>query len=249
MYKRKLRKLWRRFCITYWPWPPYLWRKHNQEDRKLKGIFRSLIVSMPRVITEKGWKTYRKRFAKVFKAAHLKEKFINWITQYPFNKYGWIDFKYWFKYRLQKKYKYNTLESGLKPGHYEFNQVLICTIAGPRFRSTFETVWKKYQESKKENFKEIKQSYHNAITKLKQAYDWFVVEKPKLQKRIEDYLIQDIKDNNKLKDINYWIDFSERKSSKKHINLIKKVNQAQKYITINDTKHAKTIIEYRFYLW
>jgi hypothetical protein len=247
MYKRKLRKLWRRFCITYWPWPPYLWRKHNQEATKLKELPKILSLR-PRARTSQGWETYEKRFAKVFKAANLKQKIIDSIARFS-NRYGWGKLKYWFKYRFQKKHRYNVLESGLKPGYYDFDEVLIATISGPRFQSTFEAVWEEYQASKKENPKLVKKNYHTAINNLKHAYDWFVFERPKLQRKIEDYLIEDIRGSDKIKDAESCNSHIKTKLINKHKLLMKKVIQLEKNIVTNDTKYAKLIIHYRTYLW
>jgi hypothetical protein len=224
-----------------------LWRKHNQEAKKLKGLPKILSLR-PRARTSQGWETYEKRFAKVFKAANLKQKIIDNIARFS-NRYGWGKLKYWFKYRFQKKHRYNVLESGLKPGYYDFDEVLIATISGPRFQSTFEAVWKEYQASKKENPKLVKKNYHTAMSNLKHAYDWFVFEKPKLKNKIGRYLIQDIIDSDKIKDAKHYSSSMKKRLFNKHKNIMKKVGQLERSIVANDTKYAKVIIDYRNYLW
>lgn len=241
---RKIKKLLRRFLITYWPWPPYLWRHYNKKANKLKGLAR-ILASRPRARSGKGWAIYRKRYAKVFKAAQLKENIIDWLTQYPFNRYGWTDFKYWFRYRLQKKYKYNILFSDLKPAYYEFYDILPATIGGPRFKELFEMVWKEFQEQKDEldyeNKPIIRPEYHKIMNALKEAYDWFTVGKKALQKEIDDLWNEDVEPFDK-KNI---VCFFERKPSKKEQQRMKKVHKLERQIFHTDTKYLKVIIENR----
>lgn len=248
---KKLRKLVRRFLITYWPWPPYLWRHYNKKAKKFKGIAR-ILASRPRGRTSKGWVLYRKRYSKVFKAAQLREDIVDWLTQYPFNKYGWNDFKYWFKYRLQKKHKYHILDTGLKPGYYEYYDVVTAAVAGPRFKYLFEKVWQEFQESKDElGYDEkpiIQKSYHKIMNQLKEAYDWFTTDKPALEKQIENYWNETAEEYPKKKTKTEVLSFFERKPSKKEIQRMKKIRVLEKTIMDNDTKYLKIIIENRISL-
>lgn len=243
---RKIKKLFRRFCITYWPWPPFLWREHNKKAKKLKGFAR-ILAKRPRARTGKGWNLYRKRFSKVFKAAQIKEDVVDWLTQYPFNRYGWTDFKYWFKYRLQKKHQYHILRSGLKPGYYEYYDVVVNTIAGPRFKELFQRVWKEFEDQKDEldyeNKPIIRPEYHKTMDILKEAYLWFTEGKKAMQKEIDDLYNVDT-DREKLTAKNMWSYF-ERKPSKKERDKMKRIRKLEKEIFQKDTKYLKVIIDNR----
>src|SRR5688572_8764001 len=115
----------------------------------------------------------RKNIKRLFREPTWFEKFIDWLTPYPFNRYGWSDLKYWFIYRLVKKHQYHKAHTGLKPGYYELDLVLEKAIANERFFSTFEDMYKSFHELEtnppEPGFDYHPQAYKDAMHELKQA--------------------------------------------------------------------------------
>jgi hypothetical protein len=108
-------------------------------------------------------------------------------VRYPFNKYGWTNLIWWFKYRLQKKYKYHKVYLNLKPGFYEYQDIIEKVIASPRFFWLFEYQYKEYKKLKAEQDPKepiYTNEFDIVIKELKKAYLWFKKYNPRIDKAI-----------------------------------------------------------------
>jgi hypothetical protein len=108
------------------------------------------------------------------------------MFRYPFNKYGFSNFIWWFRYRFQKEHQYHKILK-LKPGYYEYQDILEKVIASPRFFWLFEYQYKEYKKLKaKQDPKEpiYTDEFDTAIKELKKAYLWFKKYNPRIDKAI-----------------------------------------------------------------
>lgn len=161
---------------------------------------------------------------KIYKAAYYLEQVTDFLTQYPFNRYGLTDFKWWFKYRLIKKHRYHKLELGLKPGFYELSEIFEKALLSKRVLGQIDEL-KDYIEkisiqAPQENIDNFKEAYFY----LNKSRVWFIGKKPKTVERIDQYIL-------KRKDVNFEYYISR-----------------ENWIDKLDKKYLKLVIEYREYL-
>lgn len=219
----------------YWPWPKNLY----VGKRKSKfGIGK----------TSKGWAIYRKRLKRIYPVHHYLQKIKDWLTQYPFNRYGIRDLKYWFIYRLSKKHKYHILDTGLKPGYYEFDEVIDKAISGKRFLEIFEMVYEQFQRNESEKAYDGSdihtEIYKTEMAELKIAYDWFKTGRPAKEKENQE-LLDSLPQRPRGMDIMEWLG-TDREQSKE---IYDKSNQIDAEIHTTTTENLIRIVKYRGYLW
>lgn len=108
------------------------------------------------------------------------------MFRYPFNRYGLNDLIWWFRYRFQKEHKYHKILK-LKPGYYEYQDILEQVIASPRFFWLFEYQYKEYKKLKAEQDPKepiYTDEFDTVIKELKKAYLWFKKYNPRIDKAI-----------------------------------------------------------------
>ena len=161
---------------------------------------------------------------KIYKAAYYLEQLTDFLTQYPFNRYGFTDLKWWFIYRLIKKHKYHKLELGLKPGFYELSEIFEKALLSKRVLEQIDEL-KDYIEkisiqAPQENIDNFKEAYYY----LNKSRIWFIQKKLKTVERIDKYILR-------RKDVNFDYYISR-----------------ENWIDKLDKKYLKLVIEYRQYL-
>lgn len=139
--------------------------------------------------TGTGWARHRRRIKKVFPVFQYKENIIDFLTQYPFNKYGWTDFRYWFKYRFQKKHQYHKLDLGLKPGYYELDIIFEKAIGNQRVYEIFDDVysnWYRYKDEISEDGTPVyRREFSKDMRELKRAIEWLRKGTQKIDRKVE----------------------------------------------------------------
>lgn len=111
------------------------------------------------------------------------------MFRYPFNRYGLNNLIWWFKYRLQRKHKYHRVYLNLKPGYYEYQEIIEKVIASERFFWLFEYQYNQYKkllEDQDPDNEIYTNQFHIVIKELRKAYLWFKKYKAKFEKRIND---------------------------------------------------------------
>lgn len=218
-----------------WPWPKSLYtgkKKHKW------GIGK----------TGKGWAVYNKRLKRIYPAHCIKEKIKDFFTRYPFNRYGWTDFKYWFKYRFQKKHQYHRHNLGLKPGYYDLDTIYEHAIAHPRFFEVFDDIYENWYRQRNEKAYDgtpiYTRHFGDDMRELKKAADWMRKGKAEAEKKVED-LYSTISERPKTMGIMEWLTDRNPRDSK----IYKKVAKLETEIYKKTTDALIVIVKNRGVLW
>lgn len=161
---------------------------------------------------------------KIYKAKYYLEEIIYFLTQYPFNKHGYTNFIWWFKYRLFKEHQYHKIDLGLKPGYYElgdiFEKALMSKRTIQRIQDLKEYIDKVTIQAPEQDMEQFKKAFYY----LDKSRNWFINKKPKAVERLELYLFK-----------------KESKSFEYYLS-------RESWINKLDKKYLKLIIEYKEYL-
>lgn len=166
------------------------------------------------------------------------------MFRYPFNKYGLNDLIWWFRYRLQKEYKYHKVLPDLKPGYYEYQDIIEKVIASERFFWLFEHLYKEYKKltSEEEDYHIYTEEFHRIIPELKKAYLWFKKYKPRFNKRVEK------QEHN----LGYFWPPSNPKgllySNEERKLIFDKYNKLCSFVNETTTHYLEVIVKYRMFL-
>jgi len=198
--------------------------------------------------TAEGWTRHHKRMRKVYRVHYYFEKVMDFLTQYPFNKYGWTDFKYWFKYRLQKKHQYHKLDLGLKPGYYDLDTIYEKAIANPRFFKIFNDIYENWYGQRNNTSEDgspiYTRDFGNDMKELKKAVEWMCKGKPRVESKVEklyDSLPKKPKGVSALE----WLARTDGRSSK----IYRRINEIENKSYKKTTWALMVIVKNRGCLW
>lgn len=200
----------------------------------------------------------RKSIKRLFREPTWFENFIDWLTPYPFNRYGWSDLKYWFIYRLSKKHQYHKAHTGLKPGYYELDVVFEKAIANKRFFSTFEDMYKRFNEIETNppdpGIHYHTKEYVDAMSELCQAYNWFKTQLPNIEKIIEARYKEHFEKYDGKQDktsLEYLIMSNSEQASliEERRDSFKSIQDEEELKYNTTTRHLVNIVRHRVYLY
>lgn len=207
----------------------------------LEKIFPEYYAARPKSATLKGWDEWDKHAQKMWPITYFIIEIVGEVETF-FKRQGRRirDVKYWFLYRLHPEYKYNVVQTGLKPNYHEYDTRLIEAILYTN---------KDFVENAKEV---IQWNVKEPATKAFQAaYDWYTIERPRLLKSMQE--VDDQADKLVPPEVHakfsLFMDWMNTDGAIEYNKLQIAIRSAEELIRKGNKKAALGVIKYNEYMW